>query len=286
MPNLPSKPLLLVSIASTLLSLTACQTVSAKSTTQTTQVVKKVDGHNQNSADKPSHKAHWGYGEHGTVTPAEWGSLKGNQVCKTGQQQSPINVTKAVNPNSDNRLDLKQNYQAQNFSVKNNGHTVVFNAKTPAKDKISVNGKVYELLQFHYHAPSEHTITGHNYPLEIHFVHKSADNQLAVVGVMYKVSFGNTELEKVINELVQAKKKGESKTMLSNFNIAGIMPKDSKTYAYSGSLTTPPCSEQVQWLLKTKPANISPAQLKKFTKIYQGNNRPVQPQGARTVFVQ
>ncbi len=293
MPHLPSKPLLLASIASTLLSLTACQTVSAKSTNQTTQVVKKVDGHNQNSADQPtshsadqpSHEAHWGYGEHGTVAPMYWGHIKGNQLCKTGKQQSPINVAKVVS-NSDEALNIKQNYHSQNFTAKNNGHTVVFTAQNPAKDKLIINGKIYKLLQFHYHSPSEHTIMGQHYPLEIHFVHKSADNQLAVVGVMYKVGFGNAELEKVVNKLTQATDGAENKVVLSDFNIDSIMPTDSQTYAYSGSLTTPPCSEQVQWLLKAKTVNISSEQLKKFTSLYKGNNRPVQPQGTRKVNVQ
>ncbi len=257
-------------LACSAIALTACQAPMSPSTlTHNTAKITKAKGEHK--------KAHWGYGEHGTVAPANWGSLQGNATCKTGKAQSPINITEATK--SIMPLNFKKSYHAENFTVKNNGHTVVFNATNPASNKISVHGKTFELLQFHFHSPSEHMIMNQHYPLEIHFVHKSKDGQLAVVGVLYKSGANNTGLAKVADKLV---KKGQDAT-LAGFDVNSIMPKDQKTLAYSGSLTTPPCSENVQWLLQKTPVTASKGELIKFINSYKGNNRPVQPINGRTV---
>ncbi len=270
MSYINTRTALFFGLACSSIALTACQAPMSHTTTShsTTKTVQAKGEHK---------KAHWGYGEHGAVAPAQWGDMAGNSVCKTGKEQSPINVTKATKSNMP--LNLKKSYQAENFTVKNNGHTVVFNATSPAKNKISVYGKVFELLQFHYHAPSEHQIMGKNYPLEIHFVHKSKDGQLAVVGVLYKAGADNAQLAKVADKLV---KKGQGAT-LAGFDVNSIMPQDQKTLAYNGSLTTPPCSEKVQWLLQKTPVTASKGELTKFINMYKGNNRPVQAINGRTV---
>ncbi len=293
MSHLNTRNTLFLGLACSSMALTACQlpigqhqtvklnpvgahdtvTTNNTVTTKASTPAKKAPS----TAKAKSHKPHWGYGEEGTIAPAQWGNLEGNATCKTGEKQSPINIKTVFKV--EKPLNLNKNYQAENFTAKNNGHTVVFNASLPARNQISVNGKVFNLLQFHYHAPSEHQVMGTNYPLEIHFVHKSQDGQLAVVGVMYNIGQNNAQLEQVVNNLVK-----EDKTAtLSMFDVSSIMPADKTTFAYSGSLTTPPCSEKVQWLVQKTPVNIGAEQLEKFTDLYKANNRPVQPQNGRII---
>ncbi len=279
MSHLNIRNVLLLSLACSSIALTACQ----KPVTDADNAVKnEVKAEEKDETKTNEHKkAHWGYGEEGTVAPAKWGDMKGNATCKTGDEQSPVNIQEVVKATTP--LDFTQKHHPQDFNVSNNGHTVVFHAQSPSHSEIKVNDKVYELLQFHYHAPSEHTIKDKSYPLEIHFVHKSKDGQLAVIGVLYEIGENNVELAKVVNNLVQDTEDTEDDVVLSNFNIDTIMPKDKQTLAYNGSLTTPPCSEQVQWLVQKTPVNIGQGQLEKFTSLYDDNNRPVQPQNNRTV---
>lgn len=228
-------------------------------------------------------KAKWGYGGEDHLNPEAWGDLEVNKLCSTGAEQSPINIVKATKPapNSDNAFDLTPRYSAQDFEVVNNGHTIVFTAKNPKANILLINNKPYELLQFHYHVPSEHTVMNTQYPLEIHFVHKSADGVLAVVGVLVDKGASNAPLQRVISDLPQ---NGKAGLTLLQFNVQDLMPKDSKTFAYDGSLTTPPCSERVQWLLKQTPITASESQLQRLAQMYKGNNRPLQQQGERTVY--
>lgn len=217
---------------------------------------------------------HWSY-----TNAHQWGDVEVNKLCKIGQAQSPINITQVVkSPNVS--FDLRPNYQAQDFTIKNNGHTIVFDAVNSAQGVLNINGTRYELLQFHYHIPSEHTVMNAYYPLELHFVHKNANDGLAVVGVLVDKGGENAQLAKILTNLPTD---SHTQGMLKGFNVASIMPTDSTTYAYDGSLTTPPCGEQVQWLLKSTPIHASASQLAVLSALYDGNNRPIQPQGARTV---
>lgn len=222
---------------------------------------------------KPHDSHHWDY-EH----LDHWGDLEVNRLCKVGQNQSPINIHQVTRPNN-SAFDLKANYKLQDFNIKNNGHTIVFDAKDTTKSTLSINGVSYELLQFHYHVPSEHTVMNAHYPLELHFVHKNANNGLAVVGVLVNFGKQNNELAKILTNLPVL---GAPDSTLSGFNVQSLMPSGA-TYAYEGSLTTPPCDEKVQWLLKAEPIDASYQQLLVLSKLYNGNNRPVQKQGSRVV---
>lgn len=259
------KKLVLITSTTLLVSaLTACTTTP------------KIATPNHNHAHHHHHDdlTHWDY-----KSPEKWGDLEVNKLCSAGTQQSPINIS-TVTKAPQGKFNLQGNYTAQDFTIQNNGHTIVFNAKNPKQSTLNINGTTYELLQFHYHVPSEHTVMNAFYPLEIHFVHKNASGNLAVVGVLVDKGQENQDFGKILTDLpVDNKKDG----LLSNFNVETLMPKDSPTYAYDGSLTTPPCSEQVQWLLKSKPIHASIAQLKILSALYEGNNRPVQPQGNRVV---
>ncbi|MFB2539631.1 MULTISPECIES: carbonic anhydrase [unclassified Acinetobacter] len=224
----------------------------------------------------------WGYANH-QVPPEKWGDAEVNRLCKAGQAQSPIDVhtVTRVAAGSPNQVTLSTHYQADDFDIKNNGHTIVFNTKNPNLNTLELNGTTYKLLQFHYHIPSEHTVMNTYYPLEIHFVHANDAGNLAVIGVLVKNGNKNNDLDGIINNLPIS----DTSHTLASLNVAHLMPKDSATYTYNGSLTTPPCSEQVHWLLKATPIQASAEQLSVLSKLYDGNNRPIQPQGNRTVYM-
>lgn len=261
------KPTLAISVLA--LALSACTT---------TQIVKPEHAHAYSHDHHHNHDHGWDYAH-----PEKWGDLEVNKLCGTGVEQSPINIDTVVKPRPDSQgnFTLTPSYTASDFEVENNGHTIVFNVKDD-KNTLNVNGVDYKLLQFHYHVPSEHTVMNAFYPLEIHFVHQNANGGLAVVGVLVEKGATNADLGKILTDLP---KDGKYKGTLSAFDVSTIMPKDSKTYAYNGSLTTPPCSEQVQWLLQAKPISADSKQLNTLAKLYNGNNRPVQPQGDRTVYM-
>lgn len=228
----------------------------------------------------PHPHSHWGY-QAPDVLPEHWGDEEVNKLCQAGQAQSPINIKKVQKP-AVNQFNLVANYQPQDFTVTNNGHTVVYDATNPATNTLTINGVAYQLLQFHYHIPSEHTVMDNRYPLELHFVHQNAQKQLAVVGVLVQAGADNANLQRILTDLPTTP---TAKGSVTQLNVATLMPTASQTYAYDGSLTTPPCSEQVQWLLKATPITASQTQINQLAKLYQGNNRPIQPNANRPVYM-
>lgn len=223
------------------------------------------------------HDHGWSY-EH----PERWGDLEVNKLCSVGEEQSPIDVSrvKRYQETDERAVKVIESYKAQNFSVKNNGHSIVFDVTDKKQSSVYVNGERFELLQFHYHIPSEHTVMSTHYPLELHFVHQNPESkQLAVVGVLVNVGKYNASFNQLVKSLPTKDKDGE----LLGFNVGTLMPSDGTTFAYNGSLTTPPCSEQVQWLLKETPIDVEPSQIDAFAKFYDSNNRPTRPQSGRDV---
>lgn len=236
---------------------------------QTTPVV--------HSTTVPHTTNHWGYTAP-DIIPERWGDEEVNKLCQIGNAQSPIDIPRTTFGVSPQKLTPQ--YRPQDFTISNNGHTIVYTAKNPDTSHLLVNNVDYKLLQFHYHIPSEHTVMATSYPLEIHFVHQNADKQLAVVGVLATVGDTNPNIQKILTNLPT---KTDQTSDLLQLDVSSLIPAKSPTYTYSGSLTTPPCSEQVQWLLKAEPITLSPAQLTVLSSLYQGNNRPVMPQGSRVV---
>ena len=173
-------------------------------------------------------------------------------------------------------------------NVVNNGHTIQFNYQPGSS--ITIGGKRYDLLQFHFHSPSENTVDGQPYPLEMHLVHKSADGRLAVVGVFFQAGRdsgghggdGNDSLANVFGALPG--KSGLTLTGNADINAADLLPRDRGYYHFMGSLTTPPCSEGVGWFVMRSPLEISPKQLARFQTIFDNNARPVQPWNKRILF--
>lgn len=226
--------------------------------------------------DDHSHHV-WDY-----LSPEKWGDLEVNRLCNAGKAQSPINVAPTISTVK-SPLKLVENYGPQDFTVTNNGHTIVFDVKKGQRvSTLAIDGVGYELLQFHYHVPSEHTVMNAHYPLEIHFVHSNANNGLAVVGVLVDTGRYNANLQHIVTNLPSL---GQTDKVLKGFDVGTLMPKDTTAYHYEGSLTTPPCNEEVKWFLKANSIQADKAQLAQFAKLYNGNNRPVQPSRGHTLYV-
>ena len=221
---------------------------------------------------------HWGYS--GTVAPEYWGELDpAYRLCKTGKNQSPIDI------NEDNTVKaclkpIKFSYANDAKSIVNNGHTV--KVKSKGKSYILVDGKKFTLRQFHFHAPSEHTLNGEHFPFEAHFVHTDEKGNIAVVGVFFKVGKENPEIAKLWSSLPSTV--NQEALLKEEINFKNLLPKKKDYYRYSGSLTTPPCSEGVRWFVLKEPVELSQKQLEEFKRVMGvNNNRPVQPVNARKV---
>ncbi len=212
---------------------------------------------------------HWTYeGEEG---PSNWGKLDpAYETCTTGKSQSPIDISKAIEQDLSN---ITFHYQPSKVNILNNGHTVQVNYD--AGSYIELDGARYDVAQFHYHAPGEHEIDGKSFAAELHIVHKSAAGSLAVVGILFQEGAENAAFAPLIQSLPA--EKTDVKDAGVTINAADLLPSVQTTFRYSGSLTTPPCSEGVHWLVMTTPVELSTAQLSKLESIFGGNNRPVQP---------
>lgn len=229
----------------------------------------------QGTANVGGSTAKWAY--NGDAGPAKWGDLSSEfAACKTGQEQSPIDLSKA---NLRDISNISFNYQPSKINILNNGHTIQVNYDEGSY--IVVDGKRYDLLQYHFHAPSEHSINGKLADAEVHFVHKAADGTLAVVGVLLVQGPDNASLKTVWDNLPTTQ--GPVKTLTATTNAKELIPPSQTTYRYNGSLTTPPCSEGVKWHVMTQSMQISAAQLKAFTNLFPISNRPIQPLFSRTL---
>jgi carbonic anhydrase len=219
---------------------------------------------------------HWTYeGEEG---PAHWGALAGNALCGSGVQQSPIDIVKWTQFAP--LAGLTFAYAAAPATIKDNGHTVQVDL-ADATNKLTIAGKDYALLQFHFHAHSEHTIAGVSFPLEMHLVHRAADGELAVVGVLFKMGAANAALAEVFDKMAAAT---ETPVALgAQPDPTALLPANRNGWAYQGSLTTPPCSESVRWHVYSTPVEASAAQMAKFTSRHAISFRPVQGLKGRAV---
>jgi carbonic anhydrase len=220
---------------------------------------------------------HWAYEGHGD--PAHWADLdQANSACKLSKEQSPIDIEER-NARKAPLSALEFNYAAAGAEVINNGHTVQVNL--PAGNALKAGDDVAQLLQFHFHTPSEEKINGVNYPMVAHFVHKSADGKLSVVAVLFKEGHENKTLAPVFAALPA---EGHP-TRLASFNPADVLPANHAYFKFMGSLTTPPCSDGVRWQVLRQPVELSPQQIAAFHQLYKMNARPVQPLNGRTVEV-
>jgi carbonic anhydrase len=219
---------------------------------------------------------HWTYeGKHG---PAQWGSLDPKyEACGIGKHQSPIDIRKAE------KADLPEiqfAYQLAQPTLVNNGHTV--QVTVPAGSAITVGDHRYELRQFHFHTPSEEAVSGKRAPLVAHLVHEDAEGKLAVVAVLFDVGAESAALKPVFAKL-PAKAGTDVALEGTQIDPTAMLPAKRGYYEFEGSLTTPPCSEGVRWLVLREHSKISKAQLAAFRKLYPANARPLQPLNGRAV---
>jgi carbonic anhydrase len=230
------------------------------------------DGHGAHGS------AHWTY--EGDAGQTHWGSLSEEySTCGTGAEQSPIDIKAPVLGQFE---PPAVNYTATEGTASDNGHTLKVSFELGSS--IKLNERLYRLVELHYHATSEHTLEGTSYPAELHFVHKTVDDKIAVIGVLLEAaSEPNTTWASVINALAAAPKTGSAS--VGKLQLQQIMPQEPEVYRYEGSLTTPPCSEGVKWSVMTQPVKVSAKQIAKLTKRYAANSRAVQPLNERDILV-
>lgn len=222
--------------------------------------------------------SHWDYeGEYG---PAKWANMEPNfKTCGMGKRQSPINI-ETRDAEKGGLRPIVFSYIPGPAEILNNGHTIQINL--PNSGSARFDGLEYKLVQFHFHTPSEEKIDSMASHMVVHLVHKAGDNKLAVVGVLFKLGKENAALKPIFDNLPP---KETMTRPLNVFNPADLIPADPIYYGYTGSLTTPPCSEDVKWHVMKKPIEISYAQLAAFKKLYKMNARPIQPLNGRRVQV-
>ena len=227
-------------------------------------------------AHSPKATSHWSYS--GDTGPSNWGTLQPSYSdCSRGKRQSPINIDTHTSADSKSLNDIFVSYGNVDLNIINNGHTIQVNSD--GSSKAMLGGKEYKLLQFHFHSLSEHTIDGKFSQMEAHLVHQSEDGELAVIGVMMELGKHNNFMEKIFNSM--PRKEGGKTTSSQTLNANDILPKDRSYYHYVGSLTTPPCTQIVQWYVLKNPITISENQLASFNSLYKGNFRPIQDMGGR-----
>lgn len=245
---------------------------------ESTEQPAQVETSNNQGNDSGDNE-HWGYGD--SNGPNEWGDLNSNyHLCKNGKQQSPIDITKTQKAKLSR---IAFNYKTGPREIINNGHSVQVNMRKG--NSILVSGKRYYLKQIHFHAPSEHLIDGKPADMVAHFVHKAGDGQIAVVAVMMNGCLENSTLGNLWKKLPTKAggKRKFSKKLAKWIKVVKLIPKNRGYYTYRGSLTTPPCTEDVLWLVMKNAMPVSSGQLKAFTDLYPNNARPVQELNYRVI---
>lgn len=251
---------------------------------------KQKEADQQATEPEPSSKSvrpvHWGYeGEDG---PANWATLSPvYALCGEGKNQSPINI---VMSDAEGGVSWKLDYKTTSLRIAHNEHMedIIDNGHTiqitvDEGSMFTFGDKTYSLKQFHFHTPSEHTIDGQYAPMEMHMVHQGEDGSLAVIGILFQEGkVPNKNFEKIIANLPNAR--GESKHITDvNLELQVHIPKDNFAYHYVGSLTTPPCSEGVQWMVLRDPVYLTADQIAAFSSRIGRNNRPTNALNDRTV---
>lgn len=217
---------------------------------------------------------HWSYeGEDG---PEHWGELSHDfAACSEGQEQSPIDVPSSAPVHS---ADISFSYQPTALNIVNNGHSVKVNYDQGSS--MTVEDKTYNLLQFHFHHLSEHTVHGGYFDMEMHLVHQSDDGEYAVIGVLLERGAENSAYAPVWSHMPA--EEGEPETVDGvTVDATSLLPTERTYYRYNGSFTTPPCTEGVKWFVMSNPVELSDEQVDAFKEIYDGNYRPVLPFNAR-----
>jgi carbonic anhydrase len=238
----------------------------------------------------------WNHDPASPIGPTFWGSLTfpfatcgaGDPFVEVGEKQTPVDIVTADTVTT-TLPPLKFLYDATPFVVENTGHVVEVPYE-PSSD-IRVGDDRYELLQFHFHAPSEHTVNGQFAAAELHLVHRNNLLDLAVVGVLVNVG---SPVNAVIDEILlnASTESGEEVILPGSVNAKDVLPKSENYFTYSGSLTTPPCSEGVRWFVLKAPVFVSQEAIDHLHEVisefanyggFADNNRPVRPLNGRVI---
>ncbi len=222
---------------------------------------------------------HWGY--EGGTGPLHWGEIEQDHekhlMCREGIHQSPINIQDVL---GFEKKELRSNYYDTPIQIINNTHSILLQYKLGSY--IEWGSEVFELIQFHFHHPSEHQLKGKRYPMEIHFVHKAPDHEYVIIAVLVKLGKHNPHINKIWNNIpVEIDKKEVHPN--EKLSAKDFLPSSKVYFHYTGSLTTPPCTENVTWLVLEDPIEISKSQLKVFQKHINHNARPAQKSHHRII---
>jgi len=220
-------------------------------------------------------RGEWSYS--GDTGPEHWASLKPEfSQCGKGQRQSPIDIHDGIPVELD---PIAFDYRPSAFRVIDNGHTVQVNM-APG-NRITVNGRRHELVQFHFHRPSEERLNGKQFDMVVHLVHKDIEGKLAVIAILISEGKGHPLVQQVWNNLPL--EKFTEQPGLATIDLNQILPEQRQYVTYMGSLTTPPCQEGVLWMVMKQPVTASPEQVAIFARLYPMNARPVQPSAGRLI---
>ncbi|MFD1067071.1 carbonic anhydrase [Oceanobacillus locisalsi] len=229
----------------------------------------------------PAEETEWSYT--GETGPDQWDTLHPEYLtCAEGQEQSPIDIDLAKVKLDETLNDIEINYQPTAFTLENTGHTIQLNDPT-GSNTIIVEGEEYSVQQLHFHIPSENAIDGQFFDMEGHIVHNNENGDLAVLGFMIEAGEENKTLAEAWSKMPE--EKTEEDVELDNLiNLHDLLPEDLTTFRFSGSLTTPPCTEGVNWLLLEEPISYSQEQIDTFGEIFSPHNhRTPQPLNDREV---
>lgn len=234
----------------------------------------KEDGHGHHGS------AHWEY--EGVNGPAAWGKMQPEfSTCSLGRRQSPIHILDSdtlVGPAE----PLQVRYMPSGGSVVNNGHTLQVDLDPAAPNTLTVRGSTYKLLQFHFHHPAEEKVNYKGFSMVAHLVHRNDQNQLAVVAVLMDPGPASTLINKVWTYM-PLDTQDRVQMPPGSINLSELLPQDMRYYQFLGSLTTPPCTEGVLWMVLKTPMTLSTEQLRLFAKLFPNNARPTQPLNGRVV---
>jgi carbonic anhydrase len=221
------------------------------------------------------HPDHWSY--EGAGGPQRWGSMKPEFAkCTSGSRQSPIDIRDGIRVQLD---PVQFDYKPSSYRVLDNGHTIQVNVATG--NHIEVMGRRFELLQFHFHRPSEERIDGRQFDMVAHLVHKDLEGKLAVVAVLLDRGSAQPLVQSVWNNIPL--EKGDEVAARGTLDLNALLPPDRSYFTYMGSLTTPPCSEGVLWMVMKQPVPISAEQISIFARLYPMNARPIQSVAGRLI---
>jgi carbonic anhydrase len=219
----------------------------------------------------------WSY--EGPTGPEHWASLSpAFAPCGEGSRQSPINLREPVLRPAPR---IVTDYVRSPVAELNNGETI--EVRSDGAQTLRIGGKAFGLVQFHFHAPAEHLVAGDRSPLEIHFVHQAADGERAVLGALVETGRRNRAFGALRRSFPE--QAGEETRVERPIALTRLLPASRRAYRYPGSLTTPPCTEGIRWIVLARPVTVSARQLQALEEIVEGNSRPIQPRNGRSLIL-